>query len=184
MGENFVFPNEVEIQWSILIVLYPFITGLVAGAFVVSSLYHVFNVKALKPVASMSLLVALSFLLVAPLALQAHLGRPERGFQIFLTPNPTSAMAVRLHLAVLDPRHHGSLACVPRTSFMRMRHEDRRLVCHLITLGVFEITPEDRRADEADQDTRLRRHSLGGTSHGYVGFLFGAIKPNPGGQHR
>ena len=43
----YVFPNEAEFQWSILIVLYPFITGLVAGAFVVSSLYHVFGMKAL-----------------------------------------------------------------------------------------------------------------------------------------
>src|SRR3972149_6354477 len=93
MPTGFVYPNEVEIQWSLLIVIYPFITGLVAGAFVVSSLYHVFNIKALKPVASLSLLTALAFLLVAPLALQAHLGRPERGFAIFLTPNMTSAMA-------------------------------------------------------------------------------------------
>ena len=29
--EGFMYPNEVELQWSILIVLYPFITGLVAG---------------------------------------------------------------------------------------------------------------------------------------------------------
>ena len=40
--EGFVFPNEAGIDWSILVVLYPYITGLVAGAFVVSSLYHVF----------------------------------------------------------------------------------------------------------------------------------------------
>ncbi|HLA19150.1 MAG TPA: NrfD/PsrC family molybdoenzyme membrane anchor subunit, partial [Dehalococcoidia bacterium] len=91
--DGFVFPNEAEVQWSLLIVLYPFITGLVAGAFVVSSLYHVFNIKSLKPVASFSLLVALSFMLVAPLPLLAHLGRPERGILIFLTPNFTSAMS-------------------------------------------------------------------------------------------
>jgi len=28
--EGFMYPNEVELQWSVLIVLYPFITGLVA----------------------------------------------------------------------------------------------------------------------------------------------------------
>src|SRR3972149_9246921 len=91
--EGYVFPNEVEIQWSLLIVLYPFIPGLVAGAFVVSSLYHVFKIQSLKPVASFSLLMALSFMLVAPLPLLGHLGRPERGILIFLTPNFTSAMA-------------------------------------------------------------------------------------------
>jgi hypothetical protein len=47
LKEFFVYPNEY-IYWSIQIVMYPFMTGLVAGAFVLSSLYHVFGVKALK----------------------------------------------------------------------------------------------------------------------------------------
>ena len=42
--EGFMYPNEVELQWSVLIVLYPFITGLVAGAFILASLERVFNV--------------------------------------------------------------------------------------------------------------------------------------------
>ncbi|MBI4254353.1 MAG: hypothetical protein HY616_04720, partial [Candidatus Rokubacteria bacterium] len=29
---GFIFPNEIEIHWSILIVVYPYVTGLVAGA--------------------------------------------------------------------------------------------------------------------------------------------------------
>ena len=36
--DGFMYPNEVELQWSILIVLYPYITGLVAGAFILASL--------------------------------------------------------------------------------------------------------------------------------------------------
>jgi len=36
--DGFIYPNEVELQWSILIVLYPYITGLVAGAFILASL--------------------------------------------------------------------------------------------------------------------------------------------------
>ena len=46
---DFVFPNEVNVTWTVMIVLYPYITGLVAGAFIVSSLYHVFNRLELKP---------------------------------------------------------------------------------------------------------------------------------------
>jgi Ni/Fe-hydrogenase subunit HybB-like protein len=76
--DGYIFPNEAEFQWSALIVLYPFITGLVAGAFVVSSLYHVFGLKSLKSVSRLALITALAFLLIAPLPLQAHLGRPER----------------------------------------------------------------------------------------------------------
>ena len=36
--QGYMYPNEVELQWSVLIVLYPFITGLVAGAFILASL--------------------------------------------------------------------------------------------------------------------------------------------------
>ena len=46
----FVYPNEY-IYWSIQIVMYPYMTGLVAGAFVLSSLYHVFGQKDLKDIA-------------------------------------------------------------------------------------------------------------------------------------
>ena len=46
--EGYMYPNEMELQWSILIVLYPFITGLVAGAFILASLERVFNVEAVQ----------------------------------------------------------------------------------------------------------------------------------------
>ena len=90
---GFVYPNEGEVQWSLLIVIYPFMTGLLAGAWLIPSLYYVFGLKVMRPVARLSLLVGLSFLLVAPVPLQAHLGRPERAFEIFLNPHFTSAMA-------------------------------------------------------------------------------------------
>src|SRR5574340_717446 len=92
--DGFMYPNELELQWSILIVLYPFITGLVAGAFILASLERVFNVKAVKPTYRLALLTALAFLLVAPLPLQLHLGHPDRSFEMYLTPHTTSAMAM------------------------------------------------------------------------------------------
>ena len=45
---GFIYPNELELQWSVLIVLYPYITGLVAGAFILASLERVFNVTAVR----------------------------------------------------------------------------------------------------------------------------------------
>ena len=92
--EGFMYPNEVELQWSVLIVLYPFITGLVAGAFILASLERVFRVQAVKPTYRLALLTALSFLLVAPLPLQLHLGHPERSLEMYLTPHRSSAMAM------------------------------------------------------------------------------------------
>src|SRR5438477_12154862 len=92
--DGFMYPNEVELQWSILIVLYPYITGLVAGAFILASLERVFKVEAVKPTYRLALLTALAFLLVAPLPLQLHLGHPERSFEMYFTPHKSSAMAM------------------------------------------------------------------------------------------
>src|SRR5512139_96283 len=92
--QGYMYPNEVELQWSILIVLYPFTTGLVAGAFILASLERVFNVQAVKPTYRLALLTALAFLLVAPLPLQLHLGHPERSLEMYLTPHTSSAMAM------------------------------------------------------------------------------------------
>src|SRR5271166_1996711 len=89
-----MYPNEVELQWSVLIVLYPFLTGLVAGAFILASLERVFRVEAVKPTYRLALLTALAFLIIAPLPLQLHLGHPERSFEMYLTPHTSSAMAM------------------------------------------------------------------------------------------
>src|ERR1043166_7747879 len=92
--DGFMYPNEIELQWSVLIVLYPFITGLVAGAFILASLERVFRVDAVQPTYRLALLTALSFMLVAPLPLQLHLGHPERSLEMYLTPHRSSAMAM------------------------------------------------------------------------------------------
>lgn len=92
--QGYIYPNEFELQWSLLIVLYPYITGLVAGAFILASLERVFNVREVQPTYRLALLTALAFLIVAPLPLMAHLGHPERSFEMFLTPNKRSAMAM------------------------------------------------------------------------------------------
>src|SRR5262252_6671017 len=92
--DGFMYPNEVELQWRLLIVIYPYITGLVAGAFILASIERVFKVEAVRPTYRLALLTALAFLLVAPLPLQLHLGHPERSFEMYLTPHTSSAMAM------------------------------------------------------------------------------------------
>ena len=90
---GYVFPNDLHITWSLMIVIYPYVTGLVDGAFVVSSLYHVFGMKQFRPVARFSLVAALAFLLVATWPLLNHLGHPVMGVNVILTPLFESAMA-------------------------------------------------------------------------------------------
>src|SRR5664279_575648 len=91
---GYVYPNETVIPWTVLIVVYPYLTGLVAGAFTISSLYQVFGFHQLRPVAHFALLVSLCCMVVVPIPLLLHLGHPERAFNAMVTPHTTSAFAV------------------------------------------------------------------------------------------
>ena len=90
---GYVFPNETDIPWSLMIVIYPYITGLVAGSFTVATFYHVFGVSRFKPVARFALLTSLAFMIFVPVPLLMHLGHPERALNVMLTPHFTSAFA-------------------------------------------------------------------------------------------
>jgi Ni/Fe-hydrogenase subunit HybB-like protein len=183
--EGFMYPNEVELQWSILIVLYPFITGLVAGAFILASLERVFRVEAVKPTYRLALLTALSFLLVAPLPLQLHLGHPERSLEMYLTPHRSSAMAmfgfvylwylmgVLLLEIWLDYRRE--IVVLSQTASGAMR-----FVYRVLTLGSTEVSERSLRIDERlGYFITLVGIPSAFLLHGYVGFIFGSVKANP-----
>lgn len=182
---GFIYPNETEIHWSILIVVYPYITGLVAGAFILASLVKVFNVKEVQPTYRLSLLTALSFLLIAPLPLLLHLGHPERSFEIFLTPHLTSAMAMfgfvyawyLMGVLLLEIwfEYRQDLITLSRTKRFPLGWIYR-------ALSLFS-------ADTTDQALAFDRKAIKVITiigipsafllHGYVGFIFGSVKANP-----
>jgi Ni/Fe-hydrogenase subunit HybB-like protein len=183
--EGFMYPNEIGLQWSVLIVLYPFITGLVAGAFILASLERVFRVDAVKPTYRLALLTALSFLIVAPLPLQLHLGHPERSPEMYFTPHSTSAMAMFGYVYLwylmavlvfeiwLDYR---------RDIVMRSRQSKglTRLLYKVMTLGSDNISARSLRMDErVGWIVTLIGIPSAFMLHGYVGFIFGSIKANP-----
>jgi predicted membrane protein len=185
--EGYVYPNEASPQplWSVLIVLYPYITGLVAGAFIMASLVRVFKVKALEPVYRLSLLTAFAFLLCAPLPLLCHLGHPERCFEVMMTPHLTSPMAIfgfvyawyLMAVLLLE------LWFDYRQDFVQWSQYEggfRGTLYRAFTLGV---TDESEKAVALDMKLGWIISIVGIPSafllHGYVGFIFGSIKANP-----
>ncbi len=183
--QGFMYPNEVELQWSLMIVLYPFVTGLVAGAFILASLERVFNVEAVKPTYRLALLTALSFLLVAPLPLQLHLGHPERSFEMYLTPHTTSAMAMfgfvylwyLMAVLVLEIwlDYRKDLVVAKRSSRGLMK-----VLYTILTLGSDNISAESLRIDDrVGYIITVIGIPSAFLLHGYVGFIFGSVKANP-----
>ena len=183
--DGYMYPNEMELQWGLLIVLYPFITGLVAGAFILASLERVFKVEQVKPTYRLALLTALAFLLVAPLPLQLHLGHPERSFEMYLTPHPSSAMAMFgfVYLWYL-------MAVLLLEIWLEWRREIvilstttaglRRLVYRVLTLGSRNVSEGALALDDrVGWLVTLIGIPSAFLLHGYVGFIFGSIKANP-----
>ncbi|MGB7761217.1 MAG: NrfD/PsrC family molybdoenzyme membrane anchor subunit [Bryobacteraceae bacterium] len=183
--DGFMYPNEVELQWSVLIVLYPYITGLVAGAFILASLERVFKVEAVRPTYRLALLTALAFLLVAPLPLQLHLGHPERSLEMYLTPHTSSAMAMFgfvylwylmvVLLVEIWLEYRAEIVGLAQTST-----GFRRLIYRVLTLGSYDIGPEARRIDDkVGYAVTVIGIPSAFLLHGYVGFIFGSVKANP-----
>jgi Ni/Fe-hydrogenase subunit HybB-like protein len=181
---NFVFPNDVHVHWSMMIALYPYITGIVAGAFIVSSLYHVFKVEALRPISRFSLLFALAFLAFATLPLLLHLGRPERCLNIMMTPSVSSAMAGFGYIYSL----YGivlllEILFIYRPTLIKLKHQSTGLMKLIYTLLTFASDDTSKRSIDLDNKIIKVLAAVGVPMacvlHGYVGFIFGGVKANP-----
>ncbi len=189
--ELFVYPNEY-IYWSIQIVMYPFMTGLVAGAFVLSSLYHVFGIKQLKEMARFALVFSFALLFAAPMPIVLHLQHPFRGINVLMTPHFTSAIAafgivfftygaiVASELWFLYRKHFVEIALPLKEKQDKTFSEWLKffLFCTL-TLGVYDVSEEALKKDEKAIKV------LAGVGipvacflHGYAGFIFGSVKAN------
>jgi len=182
---GFIYPNEVETQWAILIVVYPYITGIVAGAFILASLVKVFNVVEVQPIYRLALLTALAFMLVAGMPLQLHLGHPLRAYEIFMTPQPTSAMAMFgfVYLWYLLGILLIEIWFEYRHQLVLMGQQARGLmkgVYGALSLFSKDVSPEalafDKKASKFVTVIGIPSAFL---LHGYVGFIFGSVKANP-----
>ena len=178
---GYVYPNETVIPWTVLIVVYPYLTGLVAGAFTISSLYQVFGFQRLKPVAHFALLVSLCSMVAVPMPLLLHLGHPERAFNAMITPHMTSAFAIFSYAAsfyilllMLETWF------VFRPYIVQQAQQRKGLWAwpyRALSLGSYDLSEKAMRYDRKWIFTLAiigipGAHGL----HGYVGFVFGSLK--------
>ncbi|MBT1073907.1 NrfD/PsrC family molybdoenzyme membrane anchor subunit [Geobacter grbiciae] len=189
--ELFVYPNEY-IYWTIQIVMYPFLTGLVAGAFVLSSLYHVFGVTKLKEIARFSLVFSFALLPCAPMPLLLHLQQPQRNLNVLMTPHFTSAIAafgiVFLTYGMIVA---SELWFVYRGYFVttarELRLKPNRDLSETFLMGLYSILVMgawDVSHHALEQDERAVKIlaavgiPVACFLHGYAGFIFGSVKAN------
>lgn len=178
---GYVYPNETVIPWTVMIVIYPYLTGLVAGAFTMSSLYQVFGMTRFKPVAHLSLLTSLCCMLVVPTPLLLHLGHPERAANPMITPHTTSAFAVFGYVAgfyiILLLLENWFVFRPYIIQQAQERKGPLRLLFKVLTLGSYDLS-EKAIAYDKKWILALAITGIPGAHglHGYVGFVFGSLK--------
>jgi Ni/Fe-hydrogenase subunit HybB-like protein len=187
--ELFTYPNEF-IYWSIQIVMYPYMTGLVAGAFVLCSLYHVFGQQDLKNMARFSLVFSLALLPVAMMPLQFHLQQPLRGMNVMFTPHFTSAIAAfGIVFSTYAVIVISEIWFVYRKLFVDqiqiLKNKEgvadrlKYYLYLLLSLGAFDTSDaaiaKDKKAVKILAAIGI---PVACFLHGYAGFIFGSVKAN------
>ena len=178
---GYVYPNETVIPWTVMIVIYPYLTGLVAGAFTMSSLYQVFGMKRFKPVAHFAMLTSLCCMIFVPMPLLLHLGHPERALNPMITPHTTSAFAVFGYAAAF----YVVLLLLENWFVFRpyivLQAQKRQgllgLFYRVLTLGSYDVSEKAMSYDKK-WIFALAVIGIPGAHglHGYVGFVFGSLK--------
>jgi len=180
---NYVFPNDAHAHWTLMIVIYPYITGVVAGAFIVSALAHVFKVEALMPIAKFALIFALSWLLFVTAPLLTHLGHPERALNMLFTPNFSGpsmmsgfgyiymAYSILLIFEILIIYRYELVLLKEKASGIK------KGIYNVLTLWTNDKSVEGRKFDHKVAFILAAIGiPLASMLHGYVGFIFGAVK--------
>lgn len=182
MGDPSLQGGSLEnVYWGLLIVTYPFISGLVAGSFVVASLSHVFGRRELDRLAPLALIVSFALLLTAPVTLIGDARQPVNAFELFTSPHiPWSPLgdftAIWLTYVVL-------MVAETYIAFRRVNARRalgsgwRAQLSRVLALGNRDLSES---AHRRDAKVLMVLSAIGillaFLFHGYIGFVFGAIK--------
>ena len=181
MGGSLTHSGLENAYWGLMVVTYPFISGLVAGSFVVSSLSHVFHQRRFDALAPLAVLTSLALLIAAPLTVLGDSRQPSNFLELLtrdhLPYSPLSTfiviwftyivlmlvelfVAFRVTNARIGEGHgwwarlHRALALGSRNTSDRAARHDRKILFGLSCAGIV----------------------LAFLFHGYIGFVFGATK--------
>ncbi|MCL4352386.1 MAG: polysulfide reductase NrfD [Firmicutes bacterium] len=185
MPEGSLIHSGLEnVYWGLMIVTYPYISGLVAGSFVVSSLSHVFHQKIFDKLAPLAVLVSFALLLAAPLTVLGDARQPTNFWELLSRGHwPYSPIAFFILIWM------GYIVLMLFELYFAFRAENARRAAagdprqrlhHILALGSRDTSEA---AAARDKRILLILSSLGILMaflfHGYIGFIFGSTKARP-----
>ncbi len=171
------------VPWGLWVAAYIYFIGLSAGAFLLSALVYVFQIKLLKPVGKLALFTALSTLVAAMFSIWMDLGHPERAWEMIFRTNFGSMMGwmiwlysayfVLLLVELWFAMRRDMAVCADEPGF-------KGKLCSFLTFGKKDVSDAS-----AQKDMKTLR-ILGSVGiplaiafHGGVGALFGVVGARP-----
>lgn len=167
------------VPWGLWVAEYTYFIGLSAGAFLLSTLVFVFNVRRLEKVGKLALLTALVTLFAAMFLIWLDLGHPERAWKLIVNTNFRSIMGWMIWL------YSSYFILLMAELWFALRGDlaswsTRSALARFLTFGRRDNSPA---ALAADRRTLRTLGSIGVplaiAFHGGVGALFGVLGSRP-----
>lgn len=171
------------VVWGLWVSAYIYFIGLSAGAFLLSSLIYVFGVTRLERIGKLSLFVAVITLFMALISIWLDLGRMERFYRVFTSPNFGSMMTWMVWLYTLYfILLLIELWLVLRPELAAIVHEKsmRGLLARLLAFAQGPLSS----VQQIQGRSLLKKCAIAGVPlailfHGGVGALFGTVSARP-----
>jgi len=174
-----------HIYWGMPLVLYPYLSGLVAGSFIVATLSKVFGMKKFEPLAKIGVALTLVFLIIAALAPLAEATMRSRWWELLtrdhIPYSPLGFFIVIWILYVILVLVELYFIFRPDNIKLAKYAQGWRRTWHkLLTFGSRDTSDK---AMHRDHTVLVVVSAIGillaFIFHGYVGFVFGALKARP-----
>ncbi|EQD66391.1 polysulfide reductase NrfD, partial [mine drainage metagenome] len=174
-----------HVYWQLPIVTYPYLSGLVAGSFIVGTLSKVFGLKKFEPLAKLSVIVTFAFLIGAALSPLTEAWQRERFLELCTRDHfPYSPLGMFIIIWT------AYTVLVLMEMYFIFRPENIHLAQHgrgwrkswhnLLTFGSRDLSEKALRRDHVIMTILAATGiALAFAFHGYVGFIFGALKSSP-----
>ena len=171
------------VPWGLWVAAYIYFIGLSAGAFLLSALVYVFQIKLLEPIGKLALFTALVTLVAAMFSIWLDLGHPDRAWRLMFRTNFGSMMGwmawlysayfLLLLVELWFAMRADLAACATEAGF-------KGQLCNFLTFG-----QKDTAEAAISRDMKILR-VLGSIGvplaiafHGGVGALFGVVGARP-----
>lgn len=119
------------VNWGLWVAMYLFFAGMAAGSYMVATLDYLFKVQLFRGTGKYALWGSLSTLPFALMLIGFDLGRMERIWRVYLTPNPSSVMAQ------LVWSYSVFLIIVAISILLAMRDPERPIFKAVMAIGFF-----------------------------------------------